>query len=237
MPFVRAHHRRIARVLASLDASQLRDRQCLFAGGTAITLRYGEYRESVEIDFLVSDAGRYRELRTLLTGAGGLAPIVRAGATPLIVEAGLKADQYGIRTRVLVDDQPIKLEIVREARIELEIPSADDEICGIATLTPLDMATSKLLANSDRWADDGVFSRDLIDLAMMRPRRPLLRRAVEKAERAYGDAVLRDLARAIQRIADRSGRLERCLGALAMRDPPALVWQRIRALKSVLPES
>lgn len=28
----------------------------------------------------------------------------------------------------------------------------------------------KLLANSDRWADDSVFSRDLIDLAMNAPR-------------------------------------------------------------------
>ena len=31
------------------------------------------------------------------------------------------------------------------------------------------MTASKLLANSDRWADDGVFSRDLIDLAMLQP--------------------------------------------------------------------
>jgi len=31
------------------------------------------------------------------------------------------------------------------------------------------MATSKLLANSDRWADEGVFNRDVIDLAMMQP--------------------------------------------------------------------
>lgn len=48
------------------------------------------------------------------------------------------------------------------------------------------MATSKLLANSERWGDDGVFSRDLIDLAMMRPSLGLLRQAVAKAEQAYG---------------------------------------------------
>ena len=39
------------------------------------------------------------------------------------------------------------------------------------------MATSKLLANSDRGGDDGVFSRDLIDLAMMAPGLALLRQA------------------------------------------------------------
>jgi hypothetical protein len=31
----------------------------LFAGGTTIALHYGEYRESVDIDFLVSDLASY----------------------------------------------------------------------------------------------------------------------------------------------------------------------------------
>ena len=77
-------------------------------------------------------------------------------------------------------------------------------------LTPLDMAASKLLANSDRWPDDGVFSRDLIDLAMMKPSLALLRQAVAKAEGACGAAVRRDLQRAIDRMQARTGWLERC---------------------------
>jgi hypothetical protein len=105
----------------------------------------------------------------------------------------------------------------------------------VPCLTPLDMATSKLLANSDRWGDDGVFSRDLIDLAMMQPGLALLRSAVAKAQGAYGAAILRDLERAIARMGERKGWLERCMGAMAMTDPPALVWQRIRRLSRVLP--
>lgn len=54
--FERPHHQRIAHVLATLDADALRQHACLFGGGTCIALRYGEYRESVDIDFLVSDA-------------------------------------------------------------------------------------------------------------------------------------------------------------------------------------
>lgn len=61
--FERPHHRRIAQILLALDAQHLRDRHCLFGGGTAMALRYGEYRESVDIDFLVSDVASYRELR------------------------------------------------------------------------------------------------------------------------------------------------------------------------------
>ena len=52
--FERSHHRRIATVLEALDAQKLADCECLFGGGTAIALAYEEFRESVDIDFLVS---------------------------------------------------------------------------------------------------------------------------------------------------------------------------------------
>jgi len=149
--FERPHHQRIARVLAALNGSLLRHNHCLFGGGTAIALRYGEYRESVDIDFLM----------------------------------------------------------------------------------PLDMATTKLLANSDRGLDDGVFNRDLIDLAMMNPPLALLRRAVAKAEQAYGKSIRQDLDKAINRMHDRHGWLERCMQVMAMTVPKAQLWQRIRALKRV----
>jgi hypothetical protein len=229
--FERPHHQRIAQVLNALNGPLLRERECLFGGGTAIALRYGEYRESVDIDFLVSNADHYRELRNAMTSTAGLAAIVRPGSVPLAQAGQLTADQYGIRTRVLIDGKPVKIEIVREGRIALEAPGTADEICHIATLTPLDMATSKLLANSDRWPDDSVFSRDLIDLAMMKPSLLLLRNAVAKAEGAYGASVLRDLQRAIERMQARTGWLERCMQIMAMREPPAAVWQRIRALR------
>lgn len=232
--FERPPHQRIARLLEALDGPLLRERQCLFGGGTAMTLRYGEYRESVDIDFLVSAKEQYRELRNVMTGSGGVRAIMRADAPAPEQVGDLRADQYGIRTKLNVDGAPVKLEIVLEARIALETPSARDMVCGVATLTPLDMATSKLLANSDRWLDDSVFNRDLIDLAMMRPGLPLLRAAVTKAAGAYGDAIIRDLGRAIERMQSRPGWLERCMQAMAMTHPPALVWQRMRTLRRVL---
>jgi hypothetical protein len=153
----------VARVLRALDGELLRERRCLFGGGTAIALRYGEYRESVDIDFLVSDLPAYRQLRQALTGREGLASVTRPGAEPLNPIGELRADQYGIRTRVRVDDQPIKFEIVFEARI-----------------------------------------------------------------------VRRDLGRAIDRMRQRTGCLERCMQLMGMTVPQAQVWQRIRALRRVL---
>lgn len=69
----------------------------------------------------------------------------------------------------------------------------------------------------------------------MKPTLSLLRAAVAKAEQAYGESVLRDLARAIDKLHSREGRLERCMQAMAMNLPKALVWQRTRALRRVLP--
>lgn len=228
--FKRPHHQRIGRILAALDADLLRRFGCLFGGGTCIALRHGEYRESVDIDFLVSDAAGYRELRQLLTGSQGIASITCSGAIPLIVRREIRADQYGIRTLLQIDDQPIKFEVVREARIALEKPGPDDLLCGISTLTPIDLAASKLLANADRYADDGVFSRDLIDLAMLEAKPPVLRQALSKAESAYGQAIRRDLSRAIQRIKQRPGWLAHCMRTMTMDMPEALLWQKIRRL-------
>ena len=182
--FKRPLHQRIAQVLSALDGDLLKNHGCLFGGGTVIALRFGEYRESVDIDFLVSDLNGYRSLRQLLAGADSINAIMLPGQAYILQTSSIRADQYGIRTMLTTDGPPVKIEIVLEGRIELATPTAKDSLCGIATLTVLDMVTSKLLANSDRWADDGVFSRDLIDLAMMQPRLPLLRRALAKAEGA-----------------------------------------------------
>ena len=232
--FERPHHQRIAHVLSSLDSSVLAQNACLFGGGTSIALKFGEYRESVDIDFLVSDPAGYRELRQLLTGLDGLAPITRRGAMPLELLREVRADQYGIRTQVRMDGHAIKFEIVREARILFQEPEPQDQIAGVKTLTLLDLAASKMLANSDRQADDGVFSRDIIDLAMMDLKLPPLRQALEKATEAYGNSISRDLAKAIDRMQNRQGWLDRCMQAMAMDMPKAVLWQKIRGLRRVV---
>jgi len=232
--FERPLHQHIAEVLAALNGPLLKEHSCLFGGGTVIALRFGEYRESIDIDFLLSDMTHYRSLRQLLTGTDGVNAILRPGEPPLKQLRDIRADQYGIRTMLSVAGQPIKFEIVLEGRIEFAAPTAKDVVCGVPTLTILDMATSKLLANSDRWADDGVFSRDLIDLAMMQPKLALLRAAIAKAEAAYGQAIRVDLGKAIHRLQLRQGWIERCMQAMNMTLPKALVWQRVRNLNKQL---
>jgi hypothetical protein len=231
--FERPHHARVAEILTALDGPLLLANGCLFGGGTAMALRYGEYRESVGIDFLVSEIDGYRALRQRLTGKGGLSTLARKGASFNQLRE-VRADQYGIRTAIGIDGVAIKFEIVLEGRIALAPPGPDDMQCGVATLSPLDMAASKLLANSDRWGDDAVMSRDLIDLAMMQPGAPLFRQALAKAKTAYGKSVAADLDKAIEALRARPHRLDRCMEALQITTvPKALLWKRIKALKGL----
>lgn len=226
--FEREHHVRIATVLQALDSEMLVRCGCLFGGGTAIVLARGEYRESLDIDFIVSSQDGYRRLRELLKSANDLRPVTRAGAA-INLAREVRADQYGLRTMVDAGGVPIKFEIIFEARVTLDPPSPSDRICGVSTLTLLDLATTKLLANSDRWVDDSVFSRDLIDLAMLDCPTPVRRRSLEKARGAYGESVDRDLQRAIERLQERAGRLDECMRALKIeRVPKAVLWSRIR---------
>jgi len=226
--YERLHHRHVERVLLSLDDVLLARRRCYFGGGTAIALAHGEFRESVDIDFLIADAEGYRGLRDDVRRAEGLTGVTRPGAL-LTVARDVRIDQYGIRTFIDVDGVLIKVEFVREARIDFDPPDEMTRIGGVLRLSDRDLAARKLLANADRWADDSVFSRDLIDLAMMDLPRREMQKAKAKAGQAYS-SIERDLRAAVDALGRRRGRLERCLHALQVTTPLALVWGRIKRL-------
>ena len=119
--FQREHHQRLARVLGQLDAAKLRCLNCLFGGGTAIAMRFGEWRESVDLDFLVSDLSCYRELRYQITQANGLEPLLLSGQNTVVQQRDPLVDQYGIRFRLIVDQQPVKFEIVMRVALPLKL--------------------------------------------------------------------------------------------------------------------
>jgi len=58
-----------------------------------------------------------------------------------------------------------------------------------------------------------------------------------KAEQAYGTSVARDLGKAIDRLQNRAGWLERCMKAMAMQLPKAVLWQKVRALRRIVPQA
>ena len=202
-------------------------------GAQQSPLGYGEYRESVDIDFLVSDLASYRYLRNSVREQG-LQALMKSTDASQLQTSDIRSDQYGIRTRVFVKGKPIKFEIVLEGRIGLAKPGKKDSILGVASLTKLDMAASKLLANSDRGLDMGMHCRDVIDLAMLSLNKSEFAEATTKGEAAYGEAILKDLAKVIGMLGEANGLLERCMKAMDVSVPRALLWQNISKLRFLL---
>jgi hypothetical protein len=208
--FERPHHQAIAKLLKCFDASVLSETNCFFGGGTAIVLLLNEYRESVDIDFLCASKSGFRQLRNIV-GQSSLGDLL---TQPVSYLRDVRSDLYGIRTFVELDGQPIKIEIVSEARIELD--GCMDLKLGVPVLSRTDMYAEKLLANADRGFDQSVFNRDIIDLAMMIDAwGDIPPQTWKKVIEAYGDAVKNAFFKACDRVND-TRLLQSCLDQMKM---------------------
>lgn len=184
------------KLLQSFDAELLQKADCYFAGGTAIALRLDEYRESVDIDFLCASAEGYRLLRNIV--GQDLGPLMHE-QFPVLRD--VRTTQNKIVTTLLVDDQKIKVELVREDRIPLESEASH---LPVPVLARHDLYAEKLLANADRCLDRNEKSRDIIDLALMiQGWGDIPQTAWEKAYKAYGEVLKRSFHQAVGMVSDR----------------------------------
>jgi len=158
--FKRPHHQRIAKVLKSFNVDFLRESQCFFGGGTAIVLQLDEYRESVDIDFLCASVEGYGKIRRSVSSDLG---VLLKNDLRYIRE--VRADKDKISTVLEIDGEPIKVEIFKEAMMDIS-GSIDPEF-GLLTMARDDFYIQKLFANANRGTDRHVLNRDIIDLAMM----------------------------------------------------------------------
>ena len=195
--FQRPEHQTIARALRLMDPDFLLKTGCWFAGGTAIVMMLGEYRRSLDVDFLCSDVDGYRMLRSVAVEKG-MAGLFAAPAEAL---REVRVDQYGVRTMISLDGQTIRFEVVRESRIALH--GDMDADMGVPTLSPPDMMAEKLLANADRCQDRSVAYRDAIDLGMLIDHfGPIPPGTIAKTETAYGMDIARKAAWVSHRLTD-----------------------------------
>lgn len=195
MTFARPEHVIIGEVLASMNRDLLAECQCWFGGGTAIVLSLDEYRRSLDLDFLCDSQAGYRKLREAFfdNGIRALFP------EPIQQLREVRADANGIRMLVEHKGQPIKFEMVREVRIDLD--GHDDERLHVPTLSTASMFAEKLLANSDRCQDRAVAYRDAIDLGkLVEAHGSIPAKAVEVAEDAYGKDIARKFAWVVNRL-------------------------------------
>jgi hypothetical protein len=212
--YSRAPHNAVDKVLARLNGAFLKHAKCFFGGGTRIVLELNEYRESADIDFLCSDREGYRELRSGIrhNSLGELA------SAPIALLREVRTDQYGIRTVLQIDHEPIKFEIVNEARIDLSGERIDrlrvqclDRACCFA---------EKVLANDDRGLDESVSSRDVIDIAYMIEAwgmQPFIEGS-QMARDAYGKGVEASVRASAQKLMKNQAYFKKCVASLGITD-------------------
>jgi hypothetical protein len=210
-------HELILIILQSLRAESLREWGIYFGGGTLISVLNGEHRLSQDLDFITNDRG-YRQLRNNIQERGYDA--IFQNMDRLQFPRQIQADQYGVRFPIAIDHQIIKLEIIAEGRIELEEPIYPQEL-PVPCLSSLDCWAEKLLANADRWNDDRLRSRDLIDLSVLRLVSKMPQKAVTKAENAYN--VIPALKSAIDRFQANGDWRYRCYQSLAIDRPDLII--------------
>lgn len=214
------HHKKIHHVLSHLDVSIFRESGAYFGGGTLITLLHGEYRWSKDIDFICPVGPGYKKLRKYVMEGAFKPHIFFLDQTSLEFPRDLSANQYGIRFLVMVDGEPIKFEIVAEARIQLDAPEDSDRI-PVPYLNRVDRYAEKLLANADRWPDTSIEARDLIDLAVLRLYEGSSEEAICKAEEAY--PVLAPLKKALQKFQNSTQFRDKCFTALQIKNRSTII--------------
>ena len=185
--FSRVHHQIIGKALRYFDGVLLLQARCYFGGGTAIALALDEYRESVDIDFLCAGPDNWRVLRNAVTPPTLGALVKRKPEYGRETQTG----RDKIFTRFVVDNVPIKVELILEGRLK-SLTGAMDERLGVPVLSREDLYAEKLLANTDRGFDRAVLSRDIIDLGMMIDRwGPIPPDAWRRVTEVYGDAAIK----------------------------------------------
>ena len=221
--FRREQHRKVLTLLDAFDSEKLDRCNFLFGGGTRIVLDLDEYRESHDIDFLCADAEGYAELRSQASLHGYdflFKPGPRDGFR---LPREMRIDQYGLRFPVEIGGSMIRIELIREARIGLD-PGIRPGWSPVDCLAVSDCYAEKILANSDRWGDRQVLSRDLVDLSALRRRLgPIPEESWRKVERAYKTAGWNDLLKALSAFSQDIPYQQRCFEGLHIEDSAAIL--------------
>lgn len=164
MAFKHQRHDYILHILQAMDRHLLNQSGCYFSGGTAIAMAFGEKRLSFDIDFLANEQG-IKAIRNR---------VIENGLSSLFTDEAVEVRQesrnaYSIKGIISFNHgDPIKIEIVHEARIALSFDSgliAQDK--GLLTIDKKTMIAQKFLAMCDRGLDVGFHSRDFWDLCVL----------------------------------------------------------------------
>lgn len=209
MNFQREHHNKIITILEKLNSDLFEECKVLFCGGTLLALDFEEYRESKDIDFACQiPTPGYRKLRSVIFNYGFEGLFNNHSGLTI---KGETSSHDSIRILVEINQKPIKLEILAWKLFDLDSPRYP-AWSPVPCISTNDCFSCKLLSNANRYMDNSVEARDLIDLAILRLQYIIPQDAIRKAEEVF--EVVRPLQDAIQRFQEKEEFRERCFDNL-----------------------
>ena len=207
-------------ILSYLNTELLIECGVYLGGGALVNLQYDRFRYSQDLDFLCKSDGFYR-LRQQI-GNKTQNRIFKPN-TVLEIES-IRFDRYAIRFPVYIkQDQTktgIKVEVVVEETLDIDNAQLMPNL-NIPCLNRIDLIAAKLLANYDRGLDKSKFSRDLIDLAVIRNTGIFPKLAFDKATTAYrlNENITVSLTEVISLFQAKSEYREKCYQQLQIAQP------------------
>jgi len=178
------HHQIIESALKNFNADFFCANNIVFGGGTRIALELGEFRESIDIDFLCPNRASYRAVREQVDNIS-LGELVKQDFTYL---REIRADRDAVRTVISYEGTSIKLEFVSFDNYDLT-SCIDSTKFPIPFLNQSSCFYTKLLANADRKLVEP--HKDLFDiLAMYKEWGSIPQEAISLAEKHYGKKVI-----------------------------------------------
>ena len=226
-----SRHQVIESALRNFNADFFCVNNIMFGGGTRIALELGEFRESIDIDFLCANRASYRSVREQVTNLS-LGKLVKYDFTYV---REIRADRDAVRTIIKYGGITIKLEFISFDNYELT-SCVDFEKFPIPFLDRSSCYYTKLLANADRKFIEPY--KDLFDiLAMYKEWGSIPENAIVLAEKHYGKKVIiPSLIEALQAIIENPTTYERVASTLMMKKEwiPEIVYEYPKQLLAEL---
>jgi nucleotidyltransferase AbiEii toxin of type IV toxin-antitoxin system len=206
------HHQIIGSALSNFNADFFCEHNIVFGGGTRIALELGEFRESVDIDFLCPDKKSYRVVREQVTNIS-LGHLVKEEFKYL---RDIRADRDAVRTVIAYQGINIKVEFISCDNYDLSA-KIDTTLFPVPFLDHASCFYTKLLANADRKLIEPF--KDIFDiLAMFDAWGPIPELAIILAESHYGKKVIiPDLIKSLNHMIAKPDNYTRSAAVLKMR--------------------
>lgn len=176
------YFKKVKRFIKNLQEKIFLENQIYFGGGSAIALKYDEFRFSKDLDFLSSSKNGFYQLKNRIR-EDGISYLLKNEELIKVIDC--KTNNYKITILLEMEETPLKIEILHT--LDFKIEGDFNKELNIPQLSINDMFAQKISACIDRGLDKNTYGRDLLDLCVLLDKNKTINNDVlDNIENIYG---------------------------------------------------